>query len=170
MLTRRSFMEAGGLAALGTPVVEIRMRSDALGSTVWFDPLGVRVDPGTTVRWVLAESVHSSTAYHPDNANHSLRIPEEARPWDSGILTEPGASFEVTLEVPGVYDYYCIPHEAAGMVGRIVVGVPPGPGTPPFDDFAGRPGTESWRPVPEAARRTFPAVDEIVRRGVVRRR
>ncbi|MGK8236557.1 plastocyanin/azurin family copper-binding protein [Roseovarius sp. MS2] len=25
-------------------------------------------------------------------------------------------SFEVTLEVPGVHDYYCLPHEMAGMV------------------------------------------------------
>jgi hypothetical protein len=34
----------------------------------------------------------------------------------------------------GVYDYFCKPHEAAGMVGRIVVGNPgSGPGTRPFN-------------------------------------
>ena len=30
----------------------------------------------------------------------------------------------MTLDRPGVYDYYCQPHEMAGMVGRIVVGEP----------------------------------------------
>ena len=53
----------------------------------------------------------------------------------------PGESFAVELTEPGVYDYYCIPHEHAGMVGRIVVG---GPGArrraPPGRRPAGR-----WR-------------------------
>ena len=30
----------------------------------------------------------------------------------------------MTFTVEGVYDYYCVPHEHAGMVGRIVVGTP----------------------------------------------
>jgi hypothetical protein len=120
-------------------------------------------------RWVVEESVHSTTAYHPANANHSLRIPEQAEPWDSGILTRPGQAFEVTLTVPGVYDYFCLPHEAGGMVGRIVVGEPgEEPATHPFDEHPDRPGSEEWRPVPEAARRAFPPVDRIVREKVVR--
>ena len=36
----------------------------------------------------------------------------------------PGEHYDVVLTVPGVYDYYCIPHVAHGMVGRIVVGTP----------------------------------------------
>jgi hypothetical protein len=46
-----------------------------------------------------------------------------------------GLSFEVTLTVEGVYDYYCTTHEMAGMVGRIIVGQPSGPGTLLFDYF-----------------------------------
>lgn len=30
-------------------------------------------------------------------------------------------TFEHTFSVPGTYDYVCLPHEAAAMVGRIVV-------------------------------------------------
>ena len=100
----------------------IEMRSDALGARVWFDPIGLYVEPGTTVRWIVRENVHTTTAYHPHNDSHSLRIPEGAVPWDSGFLVHPGDHFDVTLTVPGVYDYYCTPHEGAGMVGRIVVG------------------------------------------------
>jgi plastocyanin len=143
------------------------MKSDPDGSEVWFDPVGVYVEPGQTVRWVVDANVHTTAAYHPKNDNHSLRIPEAATPWDSGFLVNRGDHFEVTLTVPGVYDYYCQPHEAAGMVGRIVVGRPGGPGAMPFDYFRGRPGTESWRPVPEAARKTFPSVQAIVRERIV---
>jgi hypothetical protein len=112
---------------------------------------------------------HTTTAYHPRNANHSLRIPQGAEPWDSGFLINPGDRFEVTLTAEGVYDYFCLPHEAAGMVGRLVVGRPGGPGSLPFDYFAGRPDTTDWQPVPEAARRVFPTVEEILKRTRVRR-
>lgn len=92
-------------------VVKILMRSDQPGGNVWFDPIGIYIDPGQTVRWVAAENVHTTTAYHPRNGNHSLRIPEKAVPWNSGYLVNPGDHFEVTLTTEGVYDYYCIPHE-----------------------------------------------------------
>lgn len=146
------------------------MRSDSLGSRVWFDPIGLHVEPGTVVRWTVRENVHTTTAYHPDNDHHPLRIPEGAMPWDSGFLVNPGDHFEVTLAVPGVYDYYCMPHEAVGMVGRIVVGKPVGPGGPgalQFDYWVGKPGTDGWRHVPEAARQTFPSVARILADGRV---
>ena len=137
------------------------MRSDVLGSRVWFDPIGVYVEPGTTVRWIVRENVHTTTDYHPSNHHHSLRIPETAAPWASGYLVHPSDHFDVTLTVPGVYDYYCMPHEAVGMVGRVVVGEPLGPGAEPFDYRVGRPGTDGWRHVPDAARETFPSVARI---------
>lgn len=180
MLGRRAFVGAGGLllAGLGTgrpiararaaDMVEIRMMSDALGAAVWFDPIGVLVQPGTTVRWVLDGNVHTATAYHPANDGHGLRIPEQAEPWDSGYLVDPGASFAVTLTVPGVYDYFCAPHEHGGMVGRIIVGTPTGPGARPFDWFAGRPEAADWLPVPEAAQAAFPPVETIMAEKVVR--
>lgn len=74
---------------------------------------------------------------------------------------------EVTLAVEGVYDYYCKPHEAAGMVGLLVVGAPGGPGTLPFDYFKGKPGTDNWRPVPPTARKAFPSIEAIMRQKVV---
>jgi plastocyanin len=97
-----------------------------------------------------------------------LRIPEEAEPWDSGYLIEPGDQFEVTLTVPGVYDYFCAPHEVAGMVGRIIAGRPVGPGTLPFDYFQGDPAARDWRAVPEAARMVFPPIELVMNERVVR--
>jgi plastocyanin len=166
MPARRAFLLAAAAALLapaaaGAAEAEIRMRSDADGSWVGFDPIGLWVAPGTTVRWRCESNVHSTAAYHPGNDGHSLRIPEAARPWRSGYL-QPGDSFAVRLAAEGVYDYYCAPHEMAGMVGRIVVGRPGGPGTRPFDYFVAE--GRDWLPVPEAARRAFPAVEAIMAR------
>ena len=89
-LSRRAVLRTGGLilAGLAAPavvrparaggVVEIRLRSDALGTKVGFDPIGLLIEPGRTVRWVNEANVHTSTAYHPDNDGHALRIPEGA--------------------------------------------------------------------------------------------
>lgn len=91
-----------------------------------------------------------------------MLIPEGAAPWDPGYLVNPGNHVEVTRTVPGVYDYYCHPHEAAGMVGRIIVGIPLGPGAEPFDNWVGRPRTHEWREVPQLARNVFPSIARIL--------
>lgn len=124
------------------------------------------IEPGTSIRWVIRENIHTATAYHPDNDDHSLRIPTAAKPWDSSFLVNPGDHFEINLTVPGVYDYYCAPHEQAGMVGRIIVGEPTGPGALPFDYF--KPQNPDWEDVPEEAQRAFPSIEKIMRDGVVR--
>jgi hypothetical protein len=71
----------------------------------------------------------------------------------------PGDHFEVVLTVPGVYDYCCLPHEQAGMAGRIVVGRPP---FPPDAWPADAPA------IPDAARATLPDVRTILLQRVVR--
>lgn len=185
MATRREFLQAGGLALAGLalPVsvfdlgrangdaladrspgtVTIRMRSDARGARVWFDPVGVRVSPGATVRWLLEANVHSATAYHPANG-YAARIPSGATSWDSGLMTQPGQAFAVRLDVPGVYDYFCLPHEVAGMVGRIVVAAP---GEKASGLFLPDPPSAGLRGPSAAARAAFPDVARILREGAV---
>jgi len=148
--------------------IEVKLMQTPAGRT-YFDPAGVHIAAGDTVRWVQINGFHSITAYHPSNDNHELRIPVSAQPWDSDILLahfpKQGATFEHIFTVPGVYDYFCKPHEMAGMVGRIVVGDPgDGPATKPF----GYAPNKRWKLVPEAARKAFPSAAEIVRKGMVR--
>ncbi len=177
--TRRAWLETGACllaapflpgpaTAAEAPVAEILTRSDRDGGRVWFDPVGLWIEPGTIVRWINEVNVHTATAYHPANGSHTLRIPEKAEPWDSGYLVNPGDSFEIALTEPGVYDYYCAPHEAAGMVGRLIVGEPTGPGSRPFDWFKDDSAKRHWKSVPDAARATFPDIDEIMKNRVVR--
>jgi plastocyanin len=169
-VTRRRALEVGGafLAAftvntrsLGAETLDIVMEGRPNGSHVWYSPVGVHVALGQMIRWINRDpgNSHTATAYHPALFDRPLRIPEGAEPWDSGYLL-PEESFSVTLTVPGVYDYYCLPHEHAGMVGRIVVG-----------DVAGGSGAEPYAAdgggLPEAALEAFPSVEEIVAAGVV---
>jgi plastocyanin len=174
MLTRRTAVlgSAGlflgalfGDRARAADVVEVHMKSDPSGGVVGFDPIGLLVPTGQTVRWVCDANVHTTTAYSPKNDNHSLRIPNGAQAWASDFLL-PNQRFELKLTVDGVYDYYCAPHEMAGMVGRLIVGHPSGPGTLAFDYFEaeGKP----WASVPPAAQKAFPAIDTIMREKVVR--
>src|SRR4051794_20172949 len=174
-MRRRRLLAGGGLllaapalrrARAAPSVVKVRLRSDPDGARVGFDPVGRKVAPGTTIRGVVEANVHTTTAYHPDNDHHPLRIPEAAEPWDSGYLVDPGQAFEVTLTVEGVYDYFCAPHEMAGMVGRIIVGRPGGPGAQAIDNMAY--AHEGWRAVPPAAEAAFPSVARIMAEGSVR--
>jgi plastocyanin len=143
MPTRRRFLGAGvTVASARSDVFEIHMKNNLTGGVVGFDPVGALLRPGQTVRWVCDANVHIATAYSPTNEGHSLRISSDAEPWDWDFLL-PGKTFEVTLTVDGVCDYFCMPHEEAGMVGRLIVGKAGGPGTLPFDYQGGRKALEA---------------------------
>lgn len=169
-LTRRRVLEAGGgiLAALlarpaaaGSAPIEIVMQGKADGSHVWFDPIGLHIELGQTVRWTNRDrgNSHTVTSYHPEIFERPRRIPVNAKAWDSDYLL-PDETFSLRFDEEGVYDYYCAPHEHAGMVGRIVVGNP--------QAVAAAEAAAGLTPLPEAALNGFPSVEEIVAKGVVR--
>jgi plastocyanin len=85
----------------------------------FFDPAELTIKVGDTVRWVNeceedVPCVHSAQAY-PD------KIPAGAEAFDSTLLTAQGQTYEYTFTVPGEYEYFCLPHEALGMKGKIIV-------------------------------------------------
>ena len=172
IVTRRRAIEAGGgiLAALlvkpamAAEAIAITMNGKPDGSHVWFDPVGILVKPGATVRWTNHDTanVHTVTAYHPSISERPRRIPQGAKPWNSDYLM-PEQSFSLTFAIPGVYDYYCIPHEHAGMVGRIIVGK-----APAGEPYAAQPDA-GLEPLPEVALNAFPSIDDIMANGIVRR-
>jgi plastocyanin len=176
ILTRRRLLEGGsGIlagAALGLiaskhvdaaefPIIEMVGLPD--GSDVWFDPIGLLVQPGQTVRWTNrdAGNSHTVTAYHTAVFGRSRRIPRHAKPWNSDYLM-PDNGFSANFSEPGVYDYYCVPHEHAGMVGRIVVG------DPNAKDWWQTPLLNTDSNLPKVALEGFPTIAEIVGKGQVR--
>jgi plastocyanin len=177
-INRRHFLKAAGTGVLVFPsagwmrvgpqneaeVAEIIMVRNYRIGRFYFDPIGLHIEPGTMVRWICRANGLSALAFHPDHDNHELRIPEGARPFDSGVLWR-GDTFEWTFEVEGTYDYYSRNQEVIGMVGRIVVGSAGGPGENPLGYGAREGRTPPFREL----MRTHQVISsqEIVQKGTV---
>jgi plastocyanin len=97
-----------------------------------YEPKNIQVEAGTTITFENVGSIgHTVTAYEdkiPDGADYfasggfdSLQAAKDGYSnGQEGNIPE-GESYEVTLETTGTYEYYCIPHEMNGMVGKIKV-------------------------------------------------
>lgn len=95
-----------------------------------FDPDELTIAPGDTVVWENVGSVgHSVTAYEeeiPEGATYlasgGFESEQAARDGYPGTGNIPGGErYEHTFETTGTFEYFCIPHEAVGMVGTITV-------------------------------------------------
>lgn len=81
------------------PVVEIEIK------TFTFERDTIRVEPGTTLRWINRDPVgHTSTAENGE--------------WESPLLG-PGESFEVRFDEEGTFPYFCTLHPF--MRGMVIV-------------------------------------------------
>lgn len=85
-----------------------------------FDPVGLAVDVGDTVRFEVAEGSHAVAAYHP-LLQRTRRVPGSSPAFSSPLLTQ-GSYWLYTFDHEGVHDAFCLTHEWAGMVVRVVVG------------------------------------------------
>lgn len=117
---------AGCTAVLGDGDYDIGMTADS------FVPSELTVEPGTTVVWENTSARgHTVTAYENDipadaeyfaSGGFEDETTARERWWNNhGGLLENGDTFSHTFEIPGEYGYVCIPHEVAGMIGRIYV-------------------------------------------------
>ena len=100
-------------------------------TAIAFEPAELTVSAGDTVAWTHAGGeAHSVTARAdgiPDDADYwaSGGFDSEAAAntgWDEGTgAVRSGQTFVRTFETTGTHEYYCIPHEAAGMDGSVTV-------------------------------------------------
>ena len=72
-------------------------------SSISFKPAEVHILPGQTVLWT-----------NSDPFQHTVTADDGS--FDSGLV-DPGGAFAQGFDAPGVYQYYCQPHGAAGRVG-----------------------------------------------------
>jgi plastocyanin len=92
-----------------------------------FEPGNVTISPADTVRWRNVSNVaHTVTAYErtlPKGADYfasgGFRSEQAAQQNLSDGLVAPGEQFEHVFDISGIYEYYCIPHESAGMIGSV---------------------------------------------------
>ncbi|MBI4444012.1 MAG: hypothetical protein HY649_11650 [Acidobacteria bacterium] len=163
------------LAFAQEPVIRVGLNY-ALGQ-YFFDPIGLYIPKGRKVLWEFPYATGGGgalmgvtvTAFHPDNENHELRIPETAQPFDSGPLNEQSQGwvrFEWTFDVEGTYDFYSAGHEVLGMVGRIVVGSPGGPAEKFPPGYGARLGRAVVFPAEVAILAACPS-DQIVQKKII---
>ena len=137
-MDRRAFLRSAGTVAVGVGLAGCGESSGDTGdydvgmTARKFEPTTVEVAPGTTVVWQNTSShAHTVTAYEDS-------IPDEADYWATGGFDSQSAAesgwldgnegavyqeetFERTFETLGTHSYFCVPHEAGGMVGAVVV-------------------------------------------------
>lgn len=104
-------------SAHAQPAATVAMTGD-----MTFEPATVTVPAGSTVVWENTSAVpHTATADPGKAADPAhVELPQGAQPFHSGFV-QPGESYSHTFEVPGRYQYVCLPHEAAGMIGEVIV-------------------------------------------------
>jgi plastocyanin len=94
-----------------------------------FTPKETTVAVGDTVTWEIeGDEAHTITAYQdeiPDGADYfasgDFESEEDAMENLAEGLIQGEGTYKVTFDDPGTYRYYCIPHEADGMVGTVIV-------------------------------------------------
>ncbi|KAB1188788.1 MULTISPECIES: plastocyanin/azurin family copper-binding protein [Haloferax] len=135
--TRRRFLAATGtavtasLAGCATSLASSG-EFDVGMTAVAFDPPVVTVEVGDEVVWRNTSSRgHTVTAYEaliPEDAEffasggfEDEQTARKAYSNSLGGLIDSGETYSYTFDVPGEYEYLCIPHEQAGMVGTVVV-------------------------------------------------
>jgi plastocyanin len=116
LITNKVFADIGNTHRGDTLTVEVK----GTDTNARFVPVVIEIQPGDVIQFVVREGLHTVSAYHPDN-RRPLRIPETAESFDSGLL-KAGDTWFLTIEAEGVYDYFCLPHERMGHVGRILSG------------------------------------------------
>ena len=98
---------------------------------VAFEPAELTVSAGDTVAWKhAAGEAHNVVAYEeelPGDASYwasgDFDSEEAARKgWENGKgAVQSGQAYVHTFETTGTHEYFCVPHEAAGMVGSVTV-------------------------------------------------
>lgn len=93
-----------------------------MSNQLTFEPASIAIQAGQTVDFVNRSALAHTVTADPSKARNAdnVSLPEDAKPFDSGNLA-PGESYSHTFTEPGTYQYFCIPHEAAGMKGTVIV-------------------------------------------------
>lgn len=94
-------------------------------SSMRYEPAEITVKVGETVRWKNASFMPHTVTADPSLAKKAgdAMLPPGATPFNSGNIGI-GKSFDYTFAAPGMYKYFCIPHESQGMVGTVIVKPP----------------------------------------------
>ena len=96
----------------GQDEVTVDVGAEGNGGNLAFGPAAVRVTPGTTVTW----------EWTGEGGGHNVVAEDGTFSSGDEFVSEAGYTYSYTFESDGLYKYVCVPHEALGMKGAVVVG------------------------------------------------
>ena len=107
--------------------IVVRMLGD--GNGFRFVPASVTAHVGDVIRFVNVSGGPHNVAFFADRipagteATLQKNMGETDGPLTGAMISDPNAVYRVSLAGlrPGIYNYYCAPHQAMKMVGRIRV-------------------------------------------------
>lgn len=107
------------------------------GSRYLFRPAGIRIQPGDIVEFENVSGGPHNLQFYPNRIPAGAReflnraMPQRQGDLASPFFTQPHQKYTVnfTGAPEGTYDFFCLPHQALGMKGTIIVGRPGGPGS-----------------------------------------
>jgi plastocyanin len=102
---------------------------ELVGSSYKFDPSDLTIKAGDVVNFHNKSGGPHNVSFWPDSipsgAADKLKaaMPDQMAPLEGPLLTEPDAVYKVSFaDAPkGDYKFYCLPHLALGMKGKITV-------------------------------------------------
>ncbi|HET6796224.1 MAG TPA: plastocyanin/azurin family copper-binding protein [Gemmatimonadales bacterium] len=99
------------------------------GSKYKFDPDNLTIQSGDVVRYHNKSGGPHNVSFWPDSVPSGAadllkkNMPNQMAPLEGPLLTEPDAVYEVSFAgaPKGDYKFYCLPHLALGMHGKVSV-------------------------------------------------
>jgi plastocyanin len=106
---------------------DVNMELD--GSKYKFDPDNITIQSGDVVRYHNKSGGPHNVSFWPDSIPSGAadvlkkNMPDQMAPLEGPLLTEPEAVYQVSYAgaPKGEYKYYCLPHLALGMHGKVTV-------------------------------------------------
>ena len=114
-------------AAAQPRTVTVRMLND--GTHARFDPAEVTVHAGDRVRFVNVQGGPHNVSFDAAKLTAAARatltagMPDQIQPLWGALLTEANQAYTIPTAglAPGRYEFFCMPHQAMGMKGVLVV-------------------------------------------------
>jgi plastocyanin len=118
---------AGAMAPITGTTHEVKMIGDGTGYK--FEPAEITVKAGDGIKFVFTSGGPHNVAFDPASLSPEAKtalmanMPEQAGELSGKMLLNAGESYTVSFGgVPaGSYNFYCTPHLAMGMKGKVTV-------------------------------------------------
>ncbi len=94
-----------------------------------YDPSPLTIKVGDTVKWINYSGGPHNVAFYPDSipagaaAVLNAAMPNRMASLSGPLITDSLGTYQVSFAnaPPGTYKYFCLPHEALGMKGTLIV-------------------------------------------------